>query len=630
MMANAALFFFISLGFCYFIVLKSSNIRGLTVRFADILQRRAFPSTSDFEHIKFAFLRIIFGILLLNRDIQIFSALLPEEIFTPVGYTAMAALAAAICVTFGFMTQWALLFLMFFMWHIGEQILSTSTLGNDIAASLSLLLLLTSAGKFLSIDGLLTSRVKHKIWFDFLLYDEGIPSRRSIALAKFVSLLTYFMVCVYSICVHLNEPAWMNGVAGPYLLTNNFMSVFYQNFTQWFTEYPLAVHIAKISLWVMMLWYPSLIPFSLLGGVFRSYVIWWGILFFIMSSFVLRLGSLAEFEFVMWAGFFWATTGLDKRKKLSVFYDDTCNLCDRTVLAITYLDIFNRVTLRPLSKHGEALQAYGVKPEAAMENLYGVQEENGPETGKVTFGYDFYVALSKNLFLLWPVVPFLYLGKWLCVGPAIYNLVARKRHEIFGFCKVPTKKVVRAEPVTKDDLTVFGTAVKVHVVLLAFCYMIATPLPYLGVLAQGNAGARAAAYYGIAPINVFNRDDLRIAENWFTLRDVKNDRLMPILTKEGVRLGLHRSDRVYFGHTLMFRRLSIGTEGCLFNNWQPMLTYLSKVSLYRMGAPAGIYQIEYVQYHQSLPDEEKVLNGEYVVEPITSPCTKTFEVNYAP
>lgn len=629
-MTNAILFFFISLGFCYLIVLKSSNIRGLAIRFADILQRRAFPSTSDFEHIKFAFLRILFGILLLNRDIQIFSALLPEEVFTPVGYTAMAGIAASLCVTFGFMTQWTLLFLTFYMWQIGEHTLSTSTLGNDIAASLSLLLLLTSAGKFLSIDGLLTSRLKNKKWFDLLLYDEGIPSRRSIALAKFVSLLTYSMVCIFSICMHVYEPAWMSGVAGPYLLSNNFMSVYYQTFTQWFTEYPLAVYLAKYSLWVMMLWYPALIPFSLLGGVFRSYIIWWGILFFIMSSFMLQLGSLAEFEFVMWAGFFWAKTGLDKAKKLSVFYDDTCNLCDRTILAITYLDIFNRVTLRPLSKHGDLLQTYGVKPEAAMQNLYGVQEENSQEKGKVTFGYDFYMALSKNLFLLWPVLPFLYLGKWLLIGPAMYNLVARKRHEIFGFCKVPTKKVVRTEPVTKEGLTVFGTAVKVHVLLLAFCYMIGTPLPYLGIMAQDNLGAKAAVYYGMAPINVFNRTDLRMAENWFTLRDIKNDRLMPVFTKEGTRLGLHRSDRVYFGHTLVFRRAVIGTEGCSFNDWQPKLNYLSKVSLYRMGAPAGIYQIEYVQYHQPLPDEEKVLAGEFVVEPITSPCTQTFEVNYNP
>lgn len=623
MTVEAAIFFIVSLGLSYLVVWKSASIQGLSVRFADILQRRAFPAPSDFEHIKFAFLRIVFGCLLLNRAVQIFIYLLPEEYGTAVGITAIATVISAAFIMVGFLTQWSLLFSMFFLWQTGESILKTSTLGNDIAASLSLLLLLTSAGKFLSVDSLLT---KGKLLCNALLYDEGIPSKRSIALAKFISLFTYFMVCVFSICVHLQEPAWMTGVAGPYLLSNNFMTAPHEFFTQLFVQYPIAVVIAKWSLWVMMLWYPTIIPFTLMGGVFRWYIVYWGILFFILSSVVLQLGSLAEFEFVFWAGLFWANTALDSRKKLSVYFDDTCNLCDRTVLVITVLDIFNRVSLRPLSKHGDELKAYGVSHEAAMQNLYGVQEESKV----VKSGYDFYAMLAKNLFLLWPVLPLLYLGRVLFIGPVIYRLVAGKRHAIFGVCKIPTKKVERITPVASVKLPIFGNAVVVHVLLLSLCFAAAIPFPYMNMLGHDNTGAKAAAFYGIAPINVFNRDDLRMAENWFTLRDVKNDTMLPLIAKDGSRLHMHRSDRVYFGHTLIFRRSVINMEGCAFKDWKALLDYLSRVYLHSIGAAAGEYQFEYVQYRQSLPNDVKVNKGNYVAEPVTTPCTTMFDVNYKP
>ncbi|MDX1922059.1 MAG: DUF393 domain-containing protein [Alphaproteobacteria bacterium] len=636
MTIEATLLFLVTLVACYIAVRKSVALQGLSVRFADVLQRRAFPAPSDFEHIKFAFLRIIFGGLLLNRAVQIFIYMLPEEYGTAAGLCAIATIVSAVFVMVGLFTQWSLVFSMGFLWQTSEGILKNSTLGNDIAAALSLLLLLTSAGKFLSVDGWILSRLKNKSWCNLLLYDHDIPSKRTIALAKFVSLFAYFLVCVFSICVHLHESAWMTGVAGPYLLSNNFMTAPHEFFTQLFVQYPIAVIIAKFSLWVMMVWYPTIIPFVLMGGIFRWYIVYWGLAFLILSSFVLQLGSLAEFEFVFWAGIFWANTALDSRKKLSVYYDDTCNLCDRTVLVITVLDIFNRVALRPLSKHTEELRSYGISHEAAMQNLYGIQEENGtakPGTvtsGTVKFGYDFYIMLAKNLFLLWPVLPFLYLGKILLIGPAIYSLVAQKRHAMFGVCKLPTKKVERSAPVTSDKLPIAGNAVVLHVMLMALCYIVAIPYPYLNIQGFDNIGAKAAAFYGIAPINVFNREDLRMAENWFTLRDIKNDSMVPLFAKDGSRLRMHRSDRVYFGHTLLFRRSVIDKEGCFFNEWQAQMEYLSKVYLHSINAPAGTYPFEYVQYKQPLPNDAKVNIGEYVLEPVTTPCTKTYDIDYKP
>ena len=623
-MAEAAIFFVITLCVCYVVVSKSSVVQTAIGRFSDFLQTKAFPSTSDFEYKKFAFLRIIFGYLLLNRAVNIFILLLPSEYFAPAGLWCIADIVAALFIMTGFLTQWALIFLMFFMWHIGEGVMLTSTLGNDIAASLSLLLLLTSAGKYLSVDGKLISQFKNLT--KVLLYNSDIPNRRSIALAKFVVLFCYFGTCVYSLAVHLDESAWMTGVAGAILFCHNFTTAPYHHFTELFANNSAAVFLARNSLWIMMFWYPTIMPFTLMGGLFRAYTIYWGLLFLCFSSFVLQLGSLAEFEFVMWAGIFWAKTGIDQTKKLSVFYDDKCNLCDRTMWLISRLDIFNRITLCPLSLNEAKLNAHGVKTEDALENLYGIEDGSS----QIKFGYDFYIQLAQSLFLLWPILPFLYLGKLLRIGPWIYAAVAKKRRELFGVCVLPSKKLFREQPVVTNSLGHVGNAIFVQVCVLAVFYYIAIPAPYLGYHGFPNAGAKAASYYGMTAINVFNRGDLRTAENWFTLQDMKADKLVPLFTKDGGRLKLHRSDRVYFGHTLRYRRGFIGAERCLFSEWNEPLDYLSKVYLHSSGAAAGQYTFEYVQYHQALPEDVKILQNEYKIAPPSIRCTKQFEVNYEP
>ncbi len=620
----AIIFFLITLPICYFVVTNSMAVRGVSERFADFLLTKAFPSTAEFEHNKFGFLRIIFGYLLLNRAINIFVLLLPSEYFTAAGLWSIADIIAAIFVMAGFMTQWALAFLMFFMWHVGERVMATSTLGNDIAACLALLLFLTNSGKFLSLDALIVSRCQGL--GRWLLYQDGIPNQRTLALAKFTALLGYFVVCVFSVAVHLNEHAWMSGIAGPYILSNNFMSSPYQFFTKLFVDHKIAVDMARYSIWIMMLWYPTIIPFTLAGGILRSYTIYWGLAFLFLSSFVLNLGSLAEFEFVFWAGLFWANTGLSSQRKLSVYFDDKCNLCDRTMWLITRLDIFNRIKLCPLSTHGHQLQALGVKEEAALENLYGVQDGSG----EIKFGYDFYLMLAKNLFLLWPVLPVLYVGRLLAVGPAIYSAIAKRRRDMFGICTLPSKKLLRQIPVVDAGIPTFTNAVVVHGLLLAVMFCFAIPAPYIGYAGYQTPGAVAAAFYGMTPINVFNHEDMRLAENWFTIKDAKTGTLLPIFTEDGARLKMHRSDRIYFGNTLLFRRAERDKSGCDFDKWQATMVYLSKVYLHSVQAVAGAYSFEYVQYHRDLPDDKKIIQGEYIVADTVIRCTNTFKINYEP
>lgn len=262
-----SIFFVCSFAAVFAIVCFIPATRTIAGHLGQRLLSKAFPPTSDNEHYKFAILRALFGLILLLRAIHIQLLLLPDERFGLIGLFSALDIIAAIMLTLGLFTQAALAFYIFVMWQIGEGILGTSTLGNDIAAILSVLLILTSAGKYLSLDAII---IKHwNLNPTLLLYTQSTPDKITIALAKFAALFSYWLVCVYSLSMHINEPAWTTGIAGPLLLTNNFMSQWHAGFEFIFESHTLATTLAKYTLWLMMAWYGTVLPFTLLGGLWR-------------------------------------------------------------------------------------------------------------------------------------------------------------------------------------------------------------------------------------------------------------------------------------------------------------------------------------------------------------------------
>ena len=389
---SSAVFFLATFLAIYILVKQYPDTRVLISRFGEYLQLRAFPRHSNFEHFKFAVLRPLFGIILLSRAFNIHSYLTSEDLVSSIGMWSISGLVAAVLLTIGLFTQYALLFLVFLMWQYGDTVMGTATLGNDVGAMLAVLLFLTGAGRHLSIDAIIVNRFR--LAEKFLLYTKAYSDPNNIALAKFSALASYWAICVYSVSMHFNESAWMTGVAGPLLLTNNFMSSPYLFFESLFISSELAVHISKFSLWSMMLWYPAILPLTLMGGWWRNYVIVWGLLFLVFCLLILNLGSLVEIEFVFWAAVFWSKTGLDASKKLSVFYDDKCNLCDKTVQIISALDIFGRVKLKPISENIHTLTELKINLDDALNDLYGVTANSG----EVCSGYNFYILLSRKVF----------------------------------------------------------------------------------------------------------------------------------------------------------------------------------------------------------------------------------------
>lgn len=596
------------------------SFANLWPRFAVFLQKRAFPLTSGQERNKFALLRIVFGFIIFMRAVDVASLLLPEEYFTYVGiYNGMELIFASF-IMLGLFTQFSLGFFVFSMWIIGEKALTSSTLGNDVGSMVAIFFILTESGRNLSVDSWLIRRFPGLRLI--LGYGKHIPGDNPITIAKFLMAASYWFVCLYSLSMHVNEPAWMTGVAGPMLFTSNFMSRFHALFEPIMVQSDLAVLLARFSLFFMILWYAMLVPWIILGGWWRKFIIIWGILFFILSGVFLQLGSLAYFEAVMWIALFWPRWGVDDTKKLLLFYDDKCNLCDRTVKFVRTIDVFDRVTLTPVSRNHDTLAQYGISVDAALEDLHGVI----PPQGTVYAGYALYEALARHLLLLWIVIPILWLGRITTIGPSIYRYIAARRRAMFGVCTLPRPKPEwHTGPRPSNELSPLLPIISWHVMLIGVIFAVSMPVPFVGIKGSRNAVVLAAQFYGITEINVFNKTDLRMVENWFTLTDVQTEALLPIFDVDGSRLEYHRSDRIYFGNTVTFRRREIVSKDCAFTRRESTIRYLANVWMADNGI-TGSRTIRFTHYHQPSPNQKLLAQNTYEVKPATIRCSVDFNV----
>ena len=218
------------------------------------------------------------------------------------------------------------------------------------------------------------------------------------------------------------------------------------------------------------------------------------------------------------------------------------------------------------------------------------------------------------------------LAKWLAVGPIIYSAIATRRRRLFDICSIPRKKIIRHSLLSPAIQQNFNSSVVIHVTFLIACYLIFIPAPNIDISGSRNASTKAAHYYGITPINVFNKTDLRMAENWFTLKSLDYEEVVPVFTEKGTRLQMHKSDRIYFGNTVRYRRGSIGKRGCISK--PKMLDYLAKVYLSKKQVQKGEYYFKYRQYHQTLPDFNALSQGKYKKNKIEVRCDFEYQVSY--
>jgi hypothetical protein len=123
-------------------VVQTKSATLLSRLAAWLTSRGAFVSNPEEEAPKFALIRIVFGLFLTERAFWIVAYLEPSDWAQPsIWLPAMTGLLCGILATLGLFTQYALVYLIVFQWQMGDMLLRTFTLGNWIAAMLSVLLI---------------------------------------------------------------------------------------------------------------------------------------------------------------------------------------------------------------------------------------------------------------------------------------------------------------------------------------------------------------------------------------------------------------------------------------------------------------------------------------------------------
>lgn len=615
------------------------DLRSFADRLHQFLRRRGFSRSDNLasEIVRLELARILCGLILAHRTLFTILYLPPDA--TPAElFAAWSIFVAALSFAAGVLTP-AVGLVLVLLAHPADNVLRTTTLGSDVLQMLLLVLVFAPVGQALSLDAAWGERVP--VWRDALealrrLF--GPPSIARISVLRFLGLLSYGVVCLYSVFFHFTDPAWMEGYANALLLTSSYLSQHYALFREWFAAYPvIGLRLAEAALYAMIAWELLLLPFVLIGAFTRNLVVVWGVLFFLVSTFVLQLGWLPYYEYVFWAVLFWQGAWLNAsgRATIELLYDDRCNLCDRTVRFLSRADLFGIVSFRPLSRNADLLRQHGISSGDALQDLYGIDQR-----GRVFAGYDLYTELARRMLLLVAAWPLLVIGRWLRLGPLAYRWIAARRIRLFGVCE-------RAAPLPPSMRSALGDRPQARqpmltAILLTYLVLLAAFLPRLVLLPvpadsfgpwrELDQLARrwlgeAHKLVGLNEINVFNANDLRMSEGFFTVEARGPDgvlRMLPFTGPVGERLAWHYSDRVYFANSLAYRRYRFPDHHYCYR--EAHLPHIREIVAWAGEDPAlkaPQYLIRY--YFQPLPQAEQLKRYQFRMPEIQPVCEVIFD-----
>jgi predicted DCC family thiol-disulfide oxidoreductase YuxK len=108
-----------------------------------------------------------------------------------------------------------------------------------------------------------------------------------------------------------------------------------------------------------------------------------------------------------------------KRPALTVFYDQQCPLCNRTVLTINHFDIFKRIDFKPAQQYAaDCLALAHISSDELLKDLYAVDGQN-----KVYAGLNTYIQIALKMRYTAPI-------GWILGLPIIHGLAANKYRAI--------------------------------------------------------------------------------------------------------------------------------------------------------------------------------------------------------
>lgn len=552
----------------------------------------------DNELYKFSILRILLGTILIYKNYSIFLY----------GFSSVALFIEtllALFLIFGFLVQYVFIIEIFVMFHMGFPSLGIDTLGYDVAAILIVMLFFTNSGLYNSIDSVLVN--KTRLNPKLFLYFSFNNIEQNISMVKFTALVSYGFLGIYSVIYHLNDPAWTEGWVIPQLLSSTYLSR-YPEFFQEVLNVDLFYNFAVFSMFLMILWEFFLSFYTLFNKFIQRYMVFHGILFFSVSILVMQLGMLGYYEFLLWIGIFYKK---GFRDKLEVYFDDSCNLCDRTIKFISIVDLGNKVKFYPISENEKRLEGISVSKVEAERDLIAYSEN------KVYKGYHFYLLLTRKILVLLPLFPIIYFGKITQIGESIYKYIAKNRIRIFGVCKIPSKKTVRNTISEKNLLPAnFRKIVQIHIFISILFFTFRFEIPKITGFLPRGALTEVSHLYGVTNINVFNEEDLNMEYVYFTIQDLDKNTLIPFTANDGSRLEMHKSDYIYFKNSLFPRRIMFKDLGkCWYSEFEEEVN--SVIQSYKNAYKVESNNFKYQQFFK-VPNPDQ----RYLIDKVEMLCEK--------
>jgi len=482
--------------------------------------------------------RVLFGLLVLWRYFTFLgsSVLSPE----PDKYLLLTvtSLVASLCVTLGFLTKISLGYLLVF--SLAFKSVLPGSLGDQIAMMLIWGMLIGGAGEKHSIDAYLASKGGWLKWIPLPL--PGKYSER-IAIARSFPLFLYWMVALNAMAYHFQDQFWLEGDVLQLLLTTPYITEYYSYLETWRNYHSLSFDwFMKISLVVQGFWELLLFPLFYIP-IFRPFVVFQGLAFFVISTMTLNLGYLPYGELLLWFFIF----GYFKPAKvpLTLFYDDKCGLCQRSVKVLAFFDVANKLSLKKLSEaNGEAQDLF-----QSTNSIVSYDNRD------LTAGYDVYIILSKKLILFWPLHPFLQLGRIANIGPKIYQWVATNRSKV-TMCKITF------EDSLKTSFKQYGNILPIVLIALGLTatVFLSNTLYVLSIHANLKDQVRspirslkhASRLASFTPVKVFNKGDLSLGSTSFVMYQESNNRIkiVPYQDHLGGRLRYIKNEYAYFKMSL--------------------------------------------------------------------------------
>jgi len=133
-----------------------------------------------------------------------------------------------------------------------------------------------------------------------------------------------------------------------------------------------------------------------------------------------------------------------KQPSLTVFYDQLCPLCNRTVLILNHFDLFSCIDFKNAQEHAAQYPALAaINNEALLADLYALDR-----TGRIYSGVDTYIQIFKKMRYLFPVGITLGL-------PGIHQYALRKYRSIADTRKRITCTSACLTPQALPDTTLY-------------------------------------------------------------------------------------------------------------------------------------------------------------------------------